>query len=205
MLNEDSKHLMFTTPCLSNCPYMFIVRPNDPGNGNIRVIMTSITEDEEKALDSRKSLRLKRGKLSFYVDPDFCLAYGDVDLSPNSKDTLELDKADWFSRLYVRHFMPSEYDYETHSMISDIRGGRWYDTSNIKTFMPYLYACIGKPKKIIIFKEYIDIIALNRAKRKAEREAKYYQVNKDNLKKRVAEKRAAKRRARLSHLVFNFN
>lgn len=203
MLDNENYIQKYTSDCIKNLPFAFIVRPCDPGNGNIRVVMLEISENEEKELDAGKSLSLERGGLYFTVDPYLCFAYGEFDLSPNSNDVDKIDKANWFGRFTVRQFIPSEYDYETHTVTSDIKGGRWYDTDYVKTYIPYLYACLGKPKRICIFKEYRDIIAINRAKRKAETQREYSKNNKEYLRKKRQNRVAAKRNAKLNMLIFN--
>jgi hypothetical protein len=125
-------------------------------------------------------------------------------MSPNSNDINEFARANWFAKLTVNQFMPSEYDYEHHCVISDIRRGRWYDTDNIKTFLPYLYACINKPKRICIFKEYIDTIALRRAKQKADKQKEWNKNNKERIKRKKMQRTIAKRNAKLSMLTFNY-
>ena len=99
--------------------------------------------------------------------------------------------------------MPSEYDYATHSVTSDIKGGRWYDTSRALTYLPYLYACLNKPKRVCIFREYIDIVAMNRAKQKAAKQREWTRNNKEYLAKKRQKRTAAKRNAKLSLLTFN--
>lgn len=203
MLDNENKVLKYTTNCLRDCPFVFLARPSDPGNGNIRIVMLEITKEQELQLDSGKSLLLQRGGLSFRIEPDFCLGYGELDLSPNSNDCIKIDNGDWDKRLYIRHFMPSEYDYNTHSVTSDIKGGRWYDTSRALTYLPYLYARMNKPKRVCIFKEYIDIVAMNRAKQKAAKQREWTKNNKEYLAKQRQKRTAAKRNAKLSLLTFN--
>ena len=203
MLDNENKVKTYTTNCLRDCPFVFLARPNDPGNGNIRVVMIEISEEEERQLDSGKSLLLQRGELSFNVDPNLCLGYGELDLSPNSDDCIKIDKGDWDRRLYIRHFMPSKYDYETHTVTSTIKGGGWYDTSRALTYLPYLYACMNKPKRVCIFKEYIDFISIARAKRKAEKQREWTKNNKEYLAKKRQKRTMAKRNAKLSLLTFN--
>ncbi len=203
MLDKENNVLKYTTNCLHDCPFAFLARPNDPGNGNIRIVMLEITEEQELQLDSGKSLLLQRGGLSFHIEPDFCLGYGELDLSPNSDDCIKIDNGDWDKRLYIRQFMTSKYDYATHSVTSDIKEGRWYDTSRALTYIPYLYASINKPKRVCIFKEYIDIVALNRAKQKAAKQKEWTKNNKEYLAKKRQKRVAAKRDAKLSLLTFN--
>lgn len=203
MLDLENKLKTYTNKCITDCPFVFIIRPTDPGNGSLRVVMMEITEEQEKQLDAGKSLSLNRGGLSFNINPDFCLAYGDFDLSPNSKDLDTFYNADWFSRYNCKHYVPSNYNYETHTVTSDSRLGKWYDTTNIKVYLPYLYACINKPKRIVIFKEFMDIIALRKAEQKRKKQYEWNNKNKELIKNSILKRRANKRSAKLSKLIFN--
>lgn len=203
-MSDIMNKMMYNTPCIKDCSFSFIVRPCDPGNGNIRVVMLEISEEEEHLLDSGKSLSLTRGRLSFVVNPALCLAYGDFDLSPNSEDLNKFYDAHWFDRFYIKHFIPSEYDYNTHTLTSDLRRGRWFDTRNIKVYLPYLHACMNKPKRIVIFKEYNDLLALRRAEKHNEQVKQWNKDNKEYLKKKAREKSKAKRELKLSKLTFNY-
>lgn len=204
MSNIENKILKYNNKCINNCPFVFIARPNDPGNGNIRVVMLEITEEQERLLDSNKSLLLNRGGLSFSINPSFCFAYGEFDFSPNSKDINNFDNQNWFNRLYIKHFIPSEYDYDTHTVSSDLRHGRYFDTANLKTYLPYLYACINKPKRVVIFKEYMDIFALRRAEQRAKKQKEYNQNHKDSIDKKRKERIANKKKSKINMLTFNF-
>ena len=202
MWNTKNKR-MFTSNCINNLDFVFIARSIDPGNGNIDVIMTSITEEEETLLDKGKTIVIKKGKTEFTIDPNLCFAYGELDLSPNS-DTIKLfTEIDWFRKLYIKHFLFSEYDYEHHTVTSDIKGGRWYDTSNISKYLPYLYACLNKPKRIAIFRQTFDMKSIYIKNRQKE----YYQKNRARRDEISAKSRMKisknRRKARLSTLKFD--
>lgn len=199
---ETETDFKYTNKCISNLPFVFIARPKDPGNGNIRVVMLEITKEQEEQLDEGKSLSITKEGLSFSINPDFCLAYGEFDFSPNSDDIKKIDNSNYFDRLYIRHFIPSVYDYENHCVHSNMKNGQWFDTDNIKTYLPYLYACINKPKRICIFKEYIDTKAILRAQRKAEKKKEWRLNNKEKIRQQQRNKLNAKRNAKLSLLTF---
>lgn len=203
MLDNENKNYRYTTRCLSDCPFVFLARPIDPGNGNIRIVMLEISKEQEKALDSGKSLSLERGGLSFSIDPNFCLAYGELDIAPNSEFVYNMSIGGWDKRLYIKIPVPSEYDYDTHTIKSDLPRGRWYDTANPCTYLPYLYACINKPERVCIFKEYTDTIAMIRARRKAEKQKEWSNNHKDVITKQRHKRSANKRKAKLSLLSFN--
>lgn len=202
---NTKKKRMFTSNCINNLDFVFIARSVDPSNGNVNVIMTSITEEEETLLDRGKTIVVKRNKVEFTINPNLCFAYGELDLSPNS-DTIKLfSEIDWFRNLYIRHFLFSDYDYEHHTVTSDIRGGRWYDTSNISKYLPYLYACLNKPKRIAIFKQtfYMNTTYIKNKQKQKE----YYQKNRARRDEVSAKSRIKisknKRKARLSTLKFD--
>ena len=156
MLKENC--LKYTTNCSSNHPYAFIVRPLDTNNKDLRIMLMEITEEQENELDNNKSISIEKGSYKFNIEPDMCYAYGKLDLSPNSKDIENIYKANWFSNFDINIFIPSEYNYEDNSVTSDIKGGRVYGTSNVKKYLPFLYASINKPERVVIFKEYLNIV-----------------------------------------------
>lgn len=168
MLNNEIITQRYTNRCLSNCPYFFIAREGDPGNEFIRIVITYLNDYEEQLLDKRQNIIIRRDKLKFDIHPQYVIAYGDLDLSPNSDDIKQIESTGAFDRHTIRIFMPSEYQYETHTVISDRPAGRWYETNYAITFLPYLHGCLNKPDKVVIFKEYYNYSEFTRkAKRKA--------------------------------------
>ena len=202
-MSKVKKKMKFTNSCISKLEFVQIVRYTDGGNGNLSVYMTGISEEEEDSISRGKRIELVRGKKTFIVEDSLCYAYGTLDLSPGSEDLLTFSRINWFKNLNVKQFVQSEYDYEHHCVESDIKSGRWFDTSNIQTYLPYLYGCIGKPERVAIFREYFDPKVIHRL-----RCAKYYKEHKEHLDKlnsKNLKKRAAKKKeAKLSKLTFNF-
>lgn len=173
MLNTELKTKMFITPCIKNCSYLYIVRPCEYGNGALRCVITFLTDDEEEQLDAGETITIKRPSgcadnhdVYFVVNPKDCYGYGDLKFDGSNNDLNDIEVLDWFRKYYVRIFMPSEYNYEDHTVISDLRGGRWFDTNNPKVFLPYMYACLDKPEKVVIFREYLDPIYIRERERK---------------------------------------
>ena len=140
----------------SDFPCMFISRPFDGNNGINKIIFTYLTDEEECRLENDEDIIITRGDLEFTVRRSLVYAYGELDLNPKSELLKMMYDAPWLNRVYVNQFMPSNYDFETHTSVSNTKLGGWYDTSNPATFMPFLWNCIGKPKKVIIFKDYHD-------------------------------------------------
>ena len=137
---------------LMNCLDIFILN-KIKGLHPFEIIMTSLTEDEEKAIDDKKVIRLVRGKYEYTLDPNCVYCYGDVNFGKNSSDMNTIAKFD-FS--YDRGlFVPANYNYETHTAMSDIDKYKMYDTTDIATIVRYAHGCLNKPKKVIIFKNVI--------------------------------------------------
>ena len=197
------KKLRFTSNCISSLSFILIARAIDQNNGNVNVVFTSISEEEEHKLERGETISIVRNGRTFTVHDDVCYCYGELDLSPNSKDIQTFEELDWFRNMNVKQFVQSEYDYIHHSIVSDLKGGRWFDTSNIKSYLPYLHGCIGKPKRIVIFREYVDIFALRKAKAK-----EYYNNNKTDIMKQRTKyrqkKQTKKKVEKLSKITFNF-
>lgn len=201
MLSTKEETKQYITSCINCLPLVFIARPSE--NSGIQVVMLPITKEQEEQLDNGESLLIETDRGAFSVNPDLCYAYGEFDLSPNSNDVITMYNANWFSSLEIRHSVISNYDYEHHCGVSDRRGGRWYDTSNLKDYLPYLHACIGKPKRVAIFKEYLNSIVNLKAKREAKkRNNKKYRQNVANNTVKHRDKTIAKRKAKVSSLKF---
>lgn len=201
MLNQKEETRKYTTNCLQNLEAVFIARPAE--NNGVQVVMLGITEEQEKKLDKGEDFIIKTNLGSFHIESEFCFAYGELDLSPNSDDIIKMDKADWFKSIEICHWIPSEYDYETHTVTSDKRGGRTFSTIYLRDYLPYLHGCINKPKRIVIFKEYLKAIISNKVKAQARRrkaaQNREYRANKDAIIARTI----AKRKAKVSGLKFN--
>lgn len=205
MLNTEEEVKKYVTNCINCLPVVFIARPSE--NSGIQVVMLPITKEQEEQLDNGESLLIETDRGTFNVNPDLCYAYGKFDLSPNSNDILTMYKANWFSSLEIKHSIISDYDYEQHCGISDRRGGRWYNTSNLKDYLPYLHGCLGKPERIVIFKEYLNSVIQRNVKRKARIKAKQKSEtssqSSDYRKEQNKAKTEAKRKAKVSGLKFN--
>ena len=203
MLNKENEIIRHTTPCIKDRPFMFIARACDQASHNIRVVLMPLTDEQEQLLNENKGFIVKALNTTFNVDPNNCYLYGEIDLSPNSKYLKALVESNPFVNLETLHYLFSEYDYETHTVTSDVKRGRWYESDRLQDYLPYLYACINKPRKIVIFKEYLNTMELIKAKQRQERDSKYYNKHKDKINKRVQERRNVKKKARLTMLTFN--
>ena len=145
-----------------DCPYMFISRPYDGNNGANRIILTHLTDEEEAHLEAEEDIVIVRGDIDFTIRHSLLYAYGDLNLNPGSELLKQMHDADWLNKVYVKHFMPTNYDFETHTSVGDTKLGGWYDTANPVTFMPFLWNCLGRPEKVVIFKDYHDKLLIQK-------------------------------------------
>ena len=202
MLKEENNR-QITTNCISCLPLVWIVCPKE--NHGVGAIMAPITEEQEKDLDNGGSIIIKdQFDKTYLVEPKFCYAYGKLDLSPKSDDLQKIVKADWFKNLYVNIIVFTKYDYDSHTVTSDIEGGRWYETNNIDNYLPFLYGKIGKPERVVIFRKDFDSIIFKNRKKNTNKQAnrKHYLNSKDYYQSYTKRKTELKRKAKVSNLQF---
>ena len=200
MLNKENTNRKFTTPCISCLPFIHIVASCE--NNGVRVVLIGITEEQEQKLDAGESLFIETDRDNFHVNPQLCYAYGKLDLSPNSEDIKTMIEANWFQSFFVNIRMFSNYDYKTHSVTSDIPGGRWFETCNMNEYLPYLHGCIGKPKRVLIFKEYVRLGNLKTPSRKRIVNTSYSDQTKKHRNELSRARTIAKRKTKVSNLKF---
>ena len=64
-----------------------------------------------------------------------------------------LKEETWFNHLTHRGVnVLANYNYKENTAISDIPGGRWYDTVRTEVITQFKHGQLGKPKSCIIFK-----------------------------------------------------
>lgn len=200
MLNIEDTTNKRTTRCLQDRNFMFIARPAD--NSGVQVVIMPITEEEEKDLNNNRHLVHNYLGNEFYIEPALCYAYGELDLSPNSKDIEKIYKANWFDKMDINITLHSEYDYETHTVTSDVVGGRWYETDDPRLFLPYFHACLNKPDRVVIFKDPYSVAQKLRLSLSKHRKVAKQKPDKEKLATRNAAKQAEKRQIKISKLTF---
>ena len=201
MLNTEKPIRKFTTNCINCLSFYYILRPCDSYDKMTQIVIVGITEEEERKLNEGETISIQKDGTNFNINPDLCFAYGELNLSPNSKDINTIHENNLFANYPVNISMVSEYNYDTHTVTSDIRGGRWYYSNNPKVYLPYLHGCIGKPKRVAIFKEYVNTPSKKKAKKKAAKTSISNNIttykNEQNRAKTIA-----KRKAKVSNLKF---
>lgn len=125
---------------------------NVRSNGKYKVvIMSSLSSDEEKDLDNNDRVTIKRGDKIFNINYKDVYCYGDVDLYSDDLDVME--EFDFCKHLIgVGKRIYANYDYETHTCSSNCKRAKWTETTNPIDLIIYAHGCLGKPKKIILFK-----------------------------------------------------
>lgn len=200
MLNEENK---IVSKCIDCLPLVYIACPQE--NGGTRVIMAPITAEQEEQLNNEDYIVIKdQFGQPFVVTDNKCYAYGELDLSPKSDNIRKIAKSNWFKNLYVNIIMLSEYDYETNTVTSDVEGGRWYETDNVEIYLPFLHAKIGKPERVVIFRDDLDILGFRKKKKASANKVsnKYKNASKEYVRQYNRNKTIAKRKARVSTLQF---
>lgn len=123
--------------------------------GNIRtsVIMTHITEEEEQNLDNNIPIKIKRGNLTFFIQPQTVYCYGEINFNTGSDDYKTIGTFNWLDHLVTRGIgVPANYDYKTHTCVSKINQYQFYDTVKPEIIAQYLHGVLGKPQRTVIFK-----------------------------------------------------
>lgn len=198
MLNTENEIRSYTTNCINCLDFYYILRPCDSPNKDYQIVITRLSTDEEEKLNNNEPVILKRKDTTFIVQPDLCYAYGELDLSPNSKDINTIYNSKYFSYLDIHISCLSKYDYNSHTVTSDVRGGRYFWSNNPKDYLPYIHGCIGKPSKVVIFKEYIVVHKKKRSVSKTTGSS-----NNTTYKKELNRaKTIAKRQAKISNYKF---
>ena len=144
--------------CIGDNEVAYIARPQF--NAKVRVVMLGISDEEEKQLLKKGKITVKRDNLPFNVELGYCYYLGEFDFKNISKNT----KAFWndFFDYNTSIDIPCNWDFDTNTYTSTEKIPKWFDTRNPEKYLPYLYASIGKPKKVAIFKETMPTYKMKR-------------------------------------------
>ena len=118
-----------------------------------QVIMTHISKEEEHIIDKivNAHILLIRGDKQFKITKKQIYCYGEVDFN-SEEDLDQIDKFDFLNYLGSRGLaVPSDYDFETHSCYPETKGVKWTETWTPSIITKYAYACLNKPKRIVLF------------------------------------------------------
>lgn len=120
--------------------------------------ITGITEEEEELIEKGVTVTLIRDGIKYQVIYGDVYCYGEVDLSPGSSDSNIIEDFNWLKHENTPCYLPAYYDYINHSAGAKNSISRyWYtETFNSARVAKYKHGCIGKPKRILIFKQRHD-------------------------------------------------
>lgn len=118
----------------------------------VRYIIAKIDDKEDSKLDRNCTIFRTINGRSIRIDSNNTIAWGIVDFDENSEDMNQLYnliKNDKFVHI------PSDYDLETHCCYSPVKSYRTTETSDIVEIARYCYGKLGKPNKVVIFKDVV--------------------------------------------------
>lgn len=139
-------------PIITREDYYCLKLPSDKGRDKA-IIITSITDEEDKLLDKGESIIIKRGEATFLVEPRNVYCYGAIDFKSGSEDMEVIADMNWFSSCIDIGFpLPGDYNYEKHCCYTTGKKPTYYDTTSPERVAQYCHAFIGKPSKTVIFK-----------------------------------------------------
>lgn len=116
------------------------------------IILTYITEDEEKAIDAGKTIQIIRRNKSFSVSTDNSYAYGPIDFSPDSEDLDTLSDLQLLNYKILRGVkVPANFNYDTNML--KLKDGviKYYDTFDLAKVCQYHHAILGRPERCLLF------------------------------------------------------
>ena len=116
--------------------------------GERPVIITAISEEEEKLLDDNKTITIKRDNIKFTVSKKNIYGYGHIDFSDNSEDKEDIE---WFNILNNLDF--KGYPIDTFDYDKGIFTGSWYSTWSPFVVCQLMHAYLGKPDRVCIFRK----------------------------------------------------
>lgn len=115
--------------------------------GERPVIMTAITEEEEKLIDEDKTITIKRGNTKFTVSKKNIYGYGHIDFSDNSDDREDVDDFNFLNTLDFGGYPISTFDYD-----KGVFTGSWHATWHPFVVCQLMHAHLGKPDRVCIFR-----------------------------------------------------
>lgn len=125
-------------------------------NKKEQVILSYLSEEDEKLLDKNSPIIITRGNHTFNITKNQVYCYGDVDFSEDSDDLYEIDNFKFLDSIGAYGIkIPSNYNYDTHSCSSPFKYYMYKETWSPAELTRYHHGCLGKPNKIILFKRTV--------------------------------------------------
>lgn len=151
MYNTKGKNYTIKLPIRKD--YYSIISKLTVDKRNESVVISYLTEEEEKKIDKHEDISIKRGNLVFNIKPEDIYCYGNIDFNNGSQDMDIISSFTWLDHLTLRGVcVPANYNYEKHECKSINRKPMWYDTTKNEVVAKYAHGFINKPKLTIIFR-----------------------------------------------------
>lgn len=134
---------------LPNDRRRYIIGETCANGRTYNIILSHITERQEQALIKGESIRMGNNTIS--NQEIYC--YGKVDLD-NDNDLNAIENIEINFNGIKGKIIPANYDFDNHmcTAINNLIGHS--ETYDILKIFKYGYGCIGKPERIIIYREW---------------------------------------------------
>lgn len=145
---EDKKSYTFSMPINTEIQ---LVCKYKSGHELAKVYMAPITFEQELILrrGGGCDLKINNKTINIYKKDIYC--FGEF-LIDSSEEIDAIEALPWFEDAKSPGaWIPSNYDYNTHTCVSDINRYRFVQTWHPYNVVQYKYACLGKPERIILF------------------------------------------------------
>lgn len=120
-----------------------------------KIFMAPITYEDELILDDGKPIFIEINERNVRLTNKSVICYGCVDFDTDSSDMAFVRNLRWCEGDGFRGTaMPSRYNYKNHTAVGDAHGMFWFDTCKSDDILRYKHGCLGKPERIVVWKEY---------------------------------------------------
>ena len=152
MLKFDSKTNTYEIPMPIRSDYFNIITVKDKVSCK-HVLITYLTEEEERKIDAGLTISIVRGNAKFRISKRDVYFYGVMDFNQGSDDFTIIDNSPILDDLGLQgKCIPSDYDFANHTCYSPIKYYRYYESWSPAFVFQYYYAMLGKPERALIFR-----------------------------------------------------
>ena len=120
-----------------------------------KIFMAPITDEDELILDEGRAIFVEINGRNVKLTNKSVICYGCVDFGSDSSDMDFIRNLGWCEGDCFRGTaLPSRYNYKNHTAVGNLHGVLWFDTCRTDDVLRYKHGCLGKPKRIVVWKEY---------------------------------------------------
>lgn len=147
---EEKKIYTINMPI--NTEIQLLCKVKSKGSIN-KIYMAPITEEQEVLIRKSCEINIEVNNNVYKVNPNRVWCFGKIDLT-DKHDIDGIESFDWFDDTVNGVYIPSDYDYNTHTCSSPLPQYRFYETWHNINIVRYKHACLGKPERIVIFSRF---------------------------------------------------